>query len=130
MVDKPDKALGQSQVSRVRRQSGVMTDPNQPPRKFTDWIVVQDLLEGAKFVRKQVSDFIDRATRFITGTTDGSAQVQVRQGNGGEPYSGPYVPIVKELREYLVLLQRRLNVWSVEVERIFRRPTTEPSVLH
>ena len=108
VVLKPD-----NKHQRQRRQA--ISDPSQPTRKWSDWIVVQDLLEGAKFVRKQVSDFIDRATRFITGD----------QFARQTAYTGPYVPIVKELREYMELLQRRLTVWSTEVDRIFRRPAND-----
>lgn len=111
VVDKPNP--------RQRRQAGP-SDSLEPPRRINDWIVVQDLIEGAKYVRKQVSDFIDRATRFITGD-----QSFARQGT----FTGPYVPIVKELREYLVLLQKRLTAWSTEVERIFNRGTTEIPML-
>jgi len=105
-------------MERPNRRSRRQID-SSPKTRLTDWIVVQDLVEGVKFLRKQLSDFIDRASRFITGDQF------LRQSSGQTPM-GPYVPLVKELREYLVLLQRRLTVWSKAIEKVFQRPTDPP----
>lgn len=113
---------GSGVTLRIKRQSeGDYVDgTGKRPIKVTDWLIVQDILEGTKFIRKQVTDFIDRATRFITGD-----QLFRQAAN-----NGPYVPIVKEMREFLDLLQRRLTIWSNEIDRLFRpRPTNDSSQL-
>lgn len=139
VVYQPTSAPGEAGSmggGRQRRQSSggyeqqQQPDPNRP--RPGEWLIVRDIIEGVNYARKQISDIVDRLSRVITGDQQPN-NPGYRQGmpDDGTGTRGPYVPVVKELREFLVLLQKRLSVWSTELQRVFvpARASTEVPML-
>ena len=113
---KPNKAvIGQQ---RYRRQ----TQELQPPKgNIKDWLIVQDFVDGFNFIRKQLSEMVERTTMFITGVdNNNNQQLGFREVKPNEPY----VPILKEFRDYLRLLQTGLTRWSNRIQAVFVPNTT------